>query len=426
VILDARKGRFIVENNKAFVAFLRNIEKIEGADNIVKADVVLHDCKIAQVVVGADTVENTGIIYFDSNMVLSDRVMLDWPLLGTYTNKGRIRVVKLRGCISNGMAVEVEKFFPYFSSKEEALSTLVEGHSFTEIRGIEVCHKYLPPMKIQSFGKQSNKKGHTISRMIDGQFHFHIDTSQLLRNIHKLNPASMISISRKVNGTSAIASNCLVRRKLSLVEKALHWLGVSIEDTEYDMIYSSRSVVKNGALSSGFYKVDVWTEAGKKYFEGKLHKGETVYYEIVGYLPSTSTMIQKGYNYGCDEGEYKIAVYRITSTNRDGLVTEYSWAALKERCNELNVPMVEEYYFGRARYLFDVMDNDAWATSFVERLKSQYLEKICADCEKKVYDEGIVLRVEGLYIEVYKLKSEGFLLGESKVHEEEVDIEEGA
>lgn len=407
-----------MENNKSFVANLQNIHPIEGADKIKQADVVLNGVKITQVVVGSETKENTKIVYFDSNMVLSPVVLADYPELETYLSKGRVRVIKLRGVISNGLAVEAEKFYKY--AKPEYFD---EGVSFTELNGKEICKKYAPPVKQANQPKGKKGKTDKVSRMIPGQFHFHIDTDQLLRNVHRLNPNSVISISRKIHGTSAIASNCLVKRKKSLLEKLAFWVNVS--GVHYDMVYASRSVIKNDALDAGFYGYDVWKDAGQKYFDGKLFNGETVYYEIVGFLPSGS-QIQKGYDYGCKPGEYKIAVYRITKTGPDGHIVEYGWQAVKERCKELNVPMVEEYYFGRAADKYFIEDEN-WNQQFVKALQNQYLEKICPDCNGKKPDEGIVLRVESLGIEVYKLKSESFLLGESKAMDDgDENLEDGS
>jgi hypothetical protein len=142
-------------------------------------------------------------------------------------------------------------------------------------------------------------------------------------------------------------------------------------------------------------------------------------------------MIQKGYDYGAKEGEYKIAVYRITMTGTDGVVYEYAWQQMKARCKQLEVPMVEEYFYGLITnlYEFDAFeekkDIEDWRKHLLDYLKKTYLEKDCVDCKKKVPDEGIVIRVEGLGIEVYKYKSEKFLLGESKAAEDnQVDIEE--
>jgi hypothetical protein len=431
-----------MENNKGFVACLRNITPIEGADKIVRASVVLKEIPLTTVVVGVDTKENTPIIYFDSNMALTDSAIeaIDklspeygkegFKSVGNYLAKGnRVRCIKLRKTISNGLSIEVEKFYQFFKNEEEAKKTLVEGYSFTEINGQEICKKWLPPLRHTGNGnnKQKGRKGKVISRVILDYFHFHIDTDMLLRNTHKLNPDHIISISRKIHGTSSICSNAIVKRKLSIKDRIAKLLKVKVQETENDYLYASRTVIKNEATTTGFYSTDIWTKAGETFFKGKLRPNETCYYEIVGYLPGTSSMIQKDYNYGCNIGEYKIAVYRITSTALDGSILEYSWDQIKERCIELNVPMVQEYYYGKAKDLYPKLSlENHWKENFVEQLKQDYLEKDCEDCATKVPDEGIVLRdISTLGIEVYKLKSEKFYLRESDMKEKEiVDIEE--
>jgi hypothetical protein len=434
-----------MENNQAFVAFLKHISKIEGADRIVRAEVVLNSISVTSVVVGADTQDNTPVVYFDSNLCVNqdaidtiDKQSPDYGKegflsLGNYLSKGnRVRCIRLKQTISNGLAVNIEKFYKFFKDEEEAKKTLVEGFSFTEINGKEICKKWLPPARnVQGAGKKKGRKGKVISRVIPEQFHFHIDTDMLLRNVHRIDPEQIISISRKMHGTSAICSNALVKRNLNLFEKALKFLKIKIVDTEHDYLYASRTVVKNGNMLPGFYKVDVWSLVGKKHFYGRLKPGETIYYEIVGYIPETQTFIQKGYDYGCKEGEYKIAVYRITTTDANGNIVEYSWDQIKSRCRDLDVPMVEEYYYGKAKDMYPELSlTEHWKENFVEKLRVDFLEKDCVDCVKKVPDEGIVLRNFSTgAIEVFKLKSEKFYLHESKAMEEEVlDIEaqEGA
>lgn len=430
-----------MNNNTAIVAKLGNIRPIEGKDKIVSAQVILNGVPLTQVVVGIDTKEDTPIVYFDSNLSLPDIVIdkidklspdygkEDFKGLRTYLAKGnRIRAIKLGSTLSNGLAIEIEKFYQFFNSIDEAKEFLVHGNSFTHIKELEICKKWLPPVKGTNSRTKEKKGNKKISRVIPELFHFHIDTQQLLRNLHMINPNQIISISRKVHGTSAIVSNAKVLRKLSPFDKVLKFFKYPINEMEYDYLYASRTVIKNDAEGTGFYGVDLWTQVGKDNFLGKLHKGESVYYEIVGYIPATNKYIQKGYDYGCKVGEYKIAVYRITQTNDDGIVFEYGWEAVKERCKELNTPMVQEYYFGKAKDLYpDLAIDENWNVNFAENLKRDYLEKDCNDnFGKKVPDEGIVLRIEAKDITVYKLKSEKFFVHESKMKEKEdnIDIEE--
>jgi hypothetical protein len=422
-----------MQNNTAIVMIINKIEPIEGADKIVKAILTLNNIEQGQVVVGKDDFkEKQKVVFFDSNLCLSEQILKDYPELNTYLAKnGRVRCIKLKNTISIGLVIGIEKFVKYTKD----LSTLPE--SFTELNGFKICSKYLPPAKTLMVQGKKGRKVKATSKMVPDQFHFHIDTDQLLRNVNKLNPGQIISISRKVHGTSAIVSHCLVKRPLTLGEKIRKIFGGSAEYLHYEYIYASRTVIKNEAMTDGFYGTDLWTKVGKDNFVGKLHKGESVYYEIVGYAPETQTMIQKGYKYGCSEGQYKIAVYRITMTNSEGIVTELGWPAVKARCLELQIPMVQEYFFGSIEEYcirhwgldnFMAFPNDStldeWRAALILQLKAQYLEKDAADCDNNP-DEGVVVRIEGLNIEAYKLKSEKFLLKESKAKDEgTIDIED--
>jgi hypothetical protein len=410
-----------MENNQAVVAVLKNVTAIEGADNILKANVTVKGTSVADVVVGKDSFEGQQVVYFDSNLCLSNKLIEDNPTLATYLGKGnRVRCVKLRGVISDGLVVPVEKFESYGKLSE----------SFNDIGSVNICSKWVPPAQPKSSSAAGRKKGAApkgFNRVDEKTFHFHIDTKILAKNLDRINPDDVISISRKVHGTSAIVARVPCKRKLSFIEKMLSKF-VAIDKVSYDYLYASRNTVKNAQLGPES-STDLWVVIGKKYFEGKLHAGETVYFEIVGYMPNTSKFIQKNYDYGCKPGETKIQVYRITSTNIDGVVTEYSWAAMKERCKELGVDMVEEFYFGKAADLELIhtlrVETDTepdWSSAFLKELKLRYLEKdVPTNLCKKMPDEGVVIRREGLHIDSYKLKSDRFKLQESKNRDDGIE-----
>jgi hypothetical protein len=86
-----------------------------------------------------------------------------------------------------------------------------------------------------------------------------------------------------------------------------------------------------------------------------LKKGETVFFEIVGFepngkpiMPAVDTEKLKDkeftkkygksmtFSYGCNptDKQFDIYVYRIHMTNEDGFSIEYSWEDIKERCKE--------------------------------------------------------------------------------------------
>lgn len=415
-------------NNTAIVGFLRNIRKIPDRDRIVLCDVVVNNVPQASVIVGIDTKENSKVVYFTNNMCLNESTILkEYPDLGKYLGKsGRVKTLKLKDTISDGLAVEVEKFY-----KWEKESFFTEGTEFLDLDGINICSRYVPPVKIQSIqGQKKGKKGKINSRMIPGLFHFHIDTDNILRNLHKINPDDVISISDKKHGSSWIIGNIPVKRKLSFIEKIAKVFGCKIIESEYDYIYASRTVVKNAVedkVHNHFYGEDLYKECTNQ-FRGKLRKGETLYGEVFGYLKS-GKMIQKNYDYGCEPYTHKVQVYRITQTNEDGEVIELGWKSMIDRCQEIGVEPVETFFFGRARdYVqFNEESVEEWRIKFLEALKENFFNRRDKYCKNKVWSEGVVIRKEGYYIESYKLKDPLFLAAETATFESgEQDIEEEA
>jgi hypothetical protein len=154
----------------------------------------------------------------------------------------------------------------------------------------------------------------------------------------------------------------------------------------------------------------------------------TAYYEIVGFLPNGG-YIQKGYDYGCippKEGDvyqygvhFKVLVYRITMTNVDGNVHEFSAREVQQWCKYNGLVPVTEYYYGFASELYpDLNPNEHWNENFIARLaddKNFNMECDSPTCDNKVPHEGIVIKVENMKSEAFKLKCFKFLDKEGKV-----------
>lgn len=334
------------------------------------------------------------------------------PAGGMLEDNRRIRAIKLRGTPSMGLWLPISSLSWFCPAPIE----LPEGYEFEEMNGTKICQKYVPRTNQPLPGGKA-KKGQKPreSKIIDGQFHFHFDTAQLGKNIHKLNPNDLVAITWKLHGTSAIVGNVLVKRKLNLLEKLLAKF-LPIKDSQYEYIYASRRVIKNEFMNAKqhYYSYDLWQEVGKQFFEGKLHAGEQVYYEIVGYLKDGG-FIQKPFDYRCAPGELKVYVYRITQTSPDGTVTELQWNQVKTRCEQLGVQYVPEIYYGYAKDLYKITNPEHWCDDLLALLKVNYVyDQDSAFCENKVPEEGICVRKEGLDIEVFKLKSFRFLEAETK------------
>mgnify|MGYP001416545720 CR=1 FL=1 len=207
-----------MENNKAVVCKIGFFEDIKNKQKIITAKVFLKGVPLTQVVVGkGDYNEGDLVVYFDSNLCIEQSVIeaIDkqnenynkegFVSLSRYLAKGnRVKSIRLGEAISDGLVIPVEKFESFLDKKTK--SSFNEGFSFNDLGDIHICHKYVPPVKQQSTpgSKKDRKKRKLISRVIPNMFKFHVDTQQILRNVHRLNPEMVASVSRKIHGTSDI------------------------------------------------------------------------------------------------------------------------------------------------------------------------------------------------------------------------------
>jgi hypothetical protein len=93
------------------------------------------------------------------------------------------------------------------------------------------------------------------------------------------------------------------------------------------------------------------------------------------------------YSYGCEVGQHKVQIYRITMTNEDGFSRDLSWEEVKKRAKELNIDTVMEldkfYYNGNPELLL----------LKCEDFNSQIALKPSVFDSRHI-DEGVVIRIE--------------------------------
>jgi hypothetical protein len=426
-----------------------------------------------------------------TNSFIDADLNADKSVKGFFGPKGRVRAIKLRGEKSSGYIVPVDTINSWLVlfNVEHAITDSDVGTEFDNINGILMCQKYVNIEALKSLKNKNQVKGQgklaRVSKLVEGQFAFHVDTMHLAKNSYKIHPDDIIHISKKLHGTSAVASRVLCTRKLSVLEKLVKRLGVKVQETEYQLIWSSRKVIKNGnyylswletfgrniaywakhpghlvndisimlknphrtyknikgwvgliknqSKQNHYYSYDLWEDVANS-FADYLTEGLTFYCEVVGFT-KIGGEIQKDYDYGCQPNEFKTYIYRITYTNPSGKVFEFSTQQLKEYCQKYGLNYVPELYWGRAKDLFNIEVDKNWHDNFVALLSDTYLEKECDMCVNKVPDEGVVLRREVSEIDPYKLKSFAFKMRETKdadngvidmetVESEEVDVDD--
>lgn len=295
-------------------------------------------------------------------------------------DKRNIRPLKLRGERSDGL------FLPLTCLEYTGvdISTLNIGDRITEVNGHEICCKYIPRGKVRNTTDKVNK---TRKKKIDiaPLFAEHADTEQLAYNLGAFKPGDLVEITLKMHGTSqrtgylpvatgeyySDSFKCVLKNTLIDIRNAFcKDKKEHIHDgpPEYDWGYVSgtrRVVLEN--YDGGFYGSNEFREPVSKFFEGKLHKGEEVFMEVVGFTTTGTPIMgdadnkklqdkefvkQYGnttrFSYGCaPDGvngsplpQCDFYVYRMTCTNEDGDVVEYPPDYMRYRCDQMGCKYV--------------------------------------------------------------------------------------
>lgn len=294
--------------------------------------------------------------------------------------KRNVTAIKLRGEKSDGL------FLPLESLKDFGdISTLKEGDIVSTFNGHEIACKYIPKANYKKVYNEKTNKTRKKKVPIAPLFAEHADTEQLAYNLSAFKPGDEIEISLKMHGTSQRTGYLptLKGYKRSIWDKIFRKEGNPIY--EYDYISGTRRTVLEN-YEGGFYGDNHFRQQHHDKFVGKLMKGETVYYEVVGFTDSGAPIMGNGKNeklgkdfvkqygketvfsYGCSPAEITINasyfegnieegivkevpqsecyVYRMTMTNEDGFVVEYSPDFMRYRCDQMGVKCVPIFWKG--------------------------------------------------------------------------------
>lgn len=314
---------------------------------------------------------------------------------GYLEDNRRIRALKLRGHVSSALALSVDVFD----------TELSEGDVFDTVNGEVVSQKYYvkPPVTAQA------KTQAKIWRRVEDKFlPEHIDTENYWRNAHKIPDDAFITVTQKLHGTSIRASRTYVKVKPRLRDKVARWFGVRTTDTELDVVFGSRKVIKdpNNPNQQHFYDKDLWTEFGLSIAD-QIPPGVVVYGELIGWASETSP-IQTNYTYNVQQGYQKLYVYRVAVITPDAHLYDLPWNAVKQFAIERGWNYVPELWTGSHKD-FDV---DSWMdkTYYPTRPNAVPLSK------DSPVDEGVVVRWDGGFTPtVLKAKSSIFFLHETKL-----------
>lgn len=391
-----------------FVVKVEHLRKHTNADRLQIATFFGNDT-----IVGLDTQIGDMGVYFPVDGQLSERFCAVNDLVrrkdengkqvGGYLDpdKRNIKALKLRGEKSDGLYMPITCLTDFCK-----ISDLKVGDTIDTVNGELICQKYIPRTNRSEYhgGAKGPRKA---KANIAPTFYEHVDTAQLAYNLTAFKPGDLVQLTLKMHGTSGRTGYLpLIYTKRTWLDKLFHRHGKDYK--EYGYVTGTRRVVLAEGRKGGFYGSDDFRYAMAAKFEGKLRKGEVVYYEIVGFQGPEGAPImgqvqnskvkdkefskQYGevttFSYGCNqfagytENEYReddtagrgyragvccdVYVYRMTMVNEDGDVVEYSPDQIRERCEQMGVHVVPEF----GRYIIPeeiTMSAGEWVVRQVEQ-----------------------------------------------------------
>ena len=440
---------------KAIVTKLANVRAHSDPQvNRVK----LATCHGNQIVISIDSKEGDLGVYFPSDGQLShefcrannlyrDNLMNADPndRPGMFDKNRRVRAQKFRGEISDGFWVPLT-YFDFISTNHSSLigpGLDVEGFEFDEWKNVPICSKYINPATVKMARENTGKKTKTAKTSV--MFKEHFDTGHFGKNLHEYDKGQFIIVTEKLHGTSGRIGHVQVERNLSLVEKVAKFLGAKVQETEWKYLNGTRRVVLEETSGTQFHDPTIRDKAFKL-FNGNLRKGETVYFEIVGFestgapiMPSVNTKDLKDknftktygermtYSYGCAPTESAVYVYRMTFSNEDGQTVDYAWDDVVKRCTEIgvkHVPFIRSFTLEELALEAGTSDDRDTRDYF-----SKLIEKAGSGAsvlDPRHIKEGVCVRIEGgLVNKTNKFKSFEFKVLEGIVKDSGViDTEE--
>lgn len=343
-------------------------------------------------------------------------------------DKRNITAIRLRGERSDGLYLPI-KCLESFGD----ISTLKVGDIISEFNGHPICNKYIPRTRKQNNTNSSNvSKTRKHKDPIAPLFKEHIDTAQLAYNLSAFKPGDLIEITRKLHGTSARIGYLPILKgyKRTLWDKITHKDGKPIY--QYDYIDGTRRTLLV-SYDGGFYGSNEFRKHFHEAIEGKLHEGECVYAEIVGFtddgVPIMGSVSNKKTNdkafikqygdmttfsYGCDPTgvtapKNDFYVYRMTLTTHDGYTVEYSPEYTRYRCEQMGVKFVPIEWRGYIpEHPASETDDTITAGEWIMNKAEQYYDGP-EPIDPRHVREGVVVRlVDKPSFTAYKIKNFSF------------------
>lgn len=423
----------------AYITTIKEMRKHSNADRLQIAVVFGND-----VIVDLSYQIGDRVIYFPVDGQLGQEFAIENDLVrrkdengnaaGGYLDpaKRNIKALKLRGEKSDGLVLPISVLSKYVD-----INTLNDGDQITVLDGHEICRKYIPRRNHHRSGgvKKSINKKEQREQISYPFFMEHEDTQQLAYNQQAFREGDTLYLTRKLHGTSFRVGNCVE----VTTTKRPHWAKKIFhvndkEKRQFRTVSGTRRVTLRN-YDGGYYGNNEFRKKYNDFFDGKLPKGMCVYGEIVGWINENTPIMPRCKNskvkdkefskmygeetiftYGCEPGENRAFIYRITMTNEDGVMIELPTEETIRWCDRLGceyVPLLEKFLY------------TTWED--LNKRCEKYLDKPEPLSNGRHVTEGVVVRIDNRSkFTAYKTKSFTFKVLESIIKDtsDEPDIEE--
>lgn len=287
--------------------------------------------------------------------------------------KGRIRSIKIRGQMSQGMIIPLTDLADELVSLgkiKDSDAKFREGDDWAEDLGVT---KYEPPEP--EFGGSKGTRGKQASKnQINPNFKKYTDIENIKWYTDVFQKGEQVYISEKLHGTSA-RYGCVPRHYEGLfapvraaVMGFLAKMGIV---KPYQFVYGSRNCQLHTGSNQSWYKEDVYSKIlYQESIKARLQPGECIYGEIVGHS------IQKNYTYGCGPGEHKFYVYDVMI---DGKWLDYP--AFARWCSDRGFEPVPRLYVGPWSQEVHMQYRDGESTLGGQKIREGVVVKSVVDAD---------------------------------------------
>lgn len=335
---------------------------------------------------------------------------------GFFDDNRRVRAQPFRGEKSHGYVATFDQFLYLGDFSPEI------GMEFSEWNGKEVCSKYFTPATLRAM--RNIEKNKAKDKPVEWNLAEHFDTKRFSYYLPEIVNNTLCIITEKCHGTSARTGRVFVTRKYQNIFQKFfshilkRFVGKSI--SQYELVSGTRRTICNR-------RPEITEDGGIDHYRWEwhekigpqLHKGETVYYEIVGWDSLGGTIMERQnlkslknrkefpsywtdsmvYSYGCEENENDVFVYRITQTNESGDVVELSWNQIAARSKELGLKHVPVLDFFIPSSIEDI-----------QKVVDSLLTDSPSTIDNRHLMEGVCIRLESP-TETLVLKEKNFIFG---------------